>query len=134
MKVLLAAVLVVSAVGIPGQAVAAGIDQPLTVSGQAAAMQKDFGLTEQQMNARLKSETDAAKLLPVAQKAAGPSTAVPGTTPPARNWSSGWPVRAGRTPYGRLVSKRSRYRRRPPYWTSRRTPSTSWLGSPCRLL
>ncbi|TDC22481.1 S1 family peptidase [Kribbella albertanoniae] len=72
MKVLLAAVLVVSAVGIPGQAVAAGIDQPLTVSGQAAAMQKDFGLTEQQMNARLKSETDAAKLLPVAQKAAGP--------------------------------------------------------------
>ena len=71
MKVLLASVLVVSAVAVPGQAVASGIDKPLTVAGQAAAMQKDFGLTEQQMNARLKSETDAAKLLPAAQKAAG---------------------------------------------------------------
>ncbi|WP_405060480.1 S1 family peptidase [Kribbella sp. NBC_01505] len=75
MKIFVAAVLAVSAIGVPGQfagqAVASGIDKPLTVSGQAAAMQRDFGLTEQQMNERLKSETDAAKLLPAAQKAAG---------------------------------------------------------------
>ncbi|MFF1821225.1 S1 family peptidase [Kribbella sp. NPDC058245] len=71
MKVLVAAVLVAGALGVPAQAVAAGNDQPLTVAGQATAMQKDFGLTEQQMNDRLKFETDAAKLLPTAQKAAG---------------------------------------------------------------
>ena len=75
MKVFLTAVLAVSAISVPGQlagqAVATGIDKPLTVAGQAEAMQKDFGLTEQQMNQRLKSETDAAKLLPTAQKAAG---------------------------------------------------------------
>src|SRR5689334_2578858 len=75
MKVFLTAVLAVSAISVPGQlagqAVATGNDKPLTVAGQAEAMQKDFGLTEQQMNERLKSETDAAKLLPAAQKAAG---------------------------------------------------------------
>ncbi|MEU4195965.1 S1 family peptidase [Kribbella sp. NPDC026611] len=42
----------------------------LTVAGQASAMQRDFGLTEQQMNQRLGAETAAAKLLPAAQKAA----------------------------------------------------------------
>jgi hypothetical protein len=43
----------------------------MTVAGQAAAMQRDLGLTEQQMQERLKVETSAAKLLPAAQKAAG---------------------------------------------------------------
>lgn len=73
MKVLIAAVLAAGALTVPGagQAVAAGIDQPLAGPGQAAAMQEAFGLTEQQMTARLKSETDAAKLLPTAQRAAG---------------------------------------------------------------
>ena len=68
MKVLLAAVLAVSAVTVPSQAVAA---EPLAVPGQAAAMQRDFGLTEAQVRQRLAAETSAAKLLPAAQKAAG---------------------------------------------------------------
>ena len=67
-KVALAAVLAVSAVSVPGQAVAAA---PLAVPGQAAAMQRDLGLTEQQMQDQLAAETSAAKLLPAAQKAAG---------------------------------------------------------------
>ncbi|MEI8410974.1 MULTISPECIES: alpha-lytic protease prodomain-containing protein [unclassified Kribbella] len=68
MKVFLAAVLAVSAVSVPSQAAAA---EPFAVPAQAAAMQQDFGLTEQQVQQRLKAETSAAKLLPAAQKAAG---------------------------------------------------------------
>ena len=71
MKVFLAAVLAVSAVSVPSQAVAASPDQPLAVPRQAAAMQQDLGLTEPQMQQRLKAETTAAKLLPTAQRAAG---------------------------------------------------------------
>jgi streptogrisin C len=72
MKVLVAAVLVASAVAVPtGQAVAATPDQPLAVPGQAMAMQKDLGLTEQQVKDRLKVESAATKLVPTAQRAAG---------------------------------------------------------------
>ncbi|MGW6277472.1 S1 family peptidase [Kribbella sp. NPDC055071] len=72
MKVLLAAVLAVSAVSVPSQAIATQPPpKPITVPGQATAMQRDFGLTEQQMRERLTAETSAAKLLPAAQKAAG---------------------------------------------------------------
>lgn len=70
MKVLLAAVLTAAVLTVPAtQALA----QPLAVPGQAAAMQRDFGLSEQQMQQRLAAETSAAKLLPAAQKAAGAS-------------------------------------------------------------
>ena len=69
MKVLLAAVLAATAVTVPSQAIAA--PEPLAVPGQATAMQRDFGLTEQQVQQRLEAETSAAKLLPAAQKAAG---------------------------------------------------------------
>ena len=69
MKVLLAAVLTAAVLTVPAQALAA--PEPLAVPGQAAAMQRDFGLTEQQMQQRLAAETSAAKLLPAAQKAAG---------------------------------------------------------------
>ena len=71
MKVLLAAVLAVSVVTVPSQAVAASPDQPLAVPRQATAMQQDLGLTEPQMKQRLKAESAAAKLLPAAQRAAG---------------------------------------------------------------
>ncbi|TCC31545.1 S1 family peptidase [Kribbella sindirgiensis] len=69
MKVLLAAVLTAAVLTVPAQALAA--PDPLAVPGQSAAMQRDFGLTEQQMQLRLAAETSAAKLLPAAQKAAG---------------------------------------------------------------
>ncbi|MGW6197848.1 S1 family peptidase [Kribbella sp. NPDC055110] len=69
MKVLLAAVLTAAVLTVPAQALAA--PEPLAVPGQSAAMQRDFGLTEQQMQDRLAAETSAAKLLPAAQKAAG---------------------------------------------------------------
>ena len=79
MKVLLAATLVASLLAVPAQAVAgqplagpaAGPEQPLTVPRQAAAMQQDLGLTEQQVTDRLKAESAAAKLVPAAQRAAG---------------------------------------------------------------
>lgn len=64
MKVLLAALLTAAALTAPTA-------QALAVPGQAAAMQRDFGLNEQQMQQRLAAETSAAKLLPAAQKAAG---------------------------------------------------------------
>ncbi|GAA1575468.1 S1 family peptidase [Kribbella sancticallisti] len=73
MKVLLAAVLVASAVAVPSQAVAATTDQPLTVPRQEAAMQQGLGLTKQQVQERLKAESAASKLVPVAQRAAGTS-------------------------------------------------------------
>ena len=69
MKVLLAAVITAGVLTVPAQAIAA--PEPLAVAGQAAAMQRDFGLTDQQLEQRLKAETSAAKLLPAAQKAAG---------------------------------------------------------------
>ena len=69
MKVLLAAVITAGVLTVPAQAIAA--PEPLTVAGQAAAMQRDFGLTEHQLQQRLAAETSAAKLLPAAQKAAG---------------------------------------------------------------
>ncbi len=71
MRVLLAAMLAVSVVTVPSQAVAASPDQPLAVPRQAAAMQQDLGLTDQQLKQRLQTETAAAKLLPAAQQAAG---------------------------------------------------------------
>ncbi|MGZ0152602.1 S1 family peptidase [Kribbella sp. WER1] len=64
MKVLLAAVLTAAALTVPTA-------QALAMPGQSAAMQRDFGLNEQQMQQRLAAETSAAKLLPAAQKAAG---------------------------------------------------------------
>ncbi len=73
MKVLLAAVLVASAVAVPSQAIAATPDQPLAVPRQDVAMQTDLGLTKQQVQERLKAETAAAKLVPAAQRAAGSS-------------------------------------------------------------
>ncbi|NIK58060.1 S1 family peptidase [Kribbella shirazensis] len=69
MKVLLAAVLTAAVLTVPAQALAA--PDPLAVPDQSAAMQRDFGLTEPQMQERLEAETSAAKLLPAAQKAAG---------------------------------------------------------------
>ncbi|MGW7686999.1 S1 family peptidase [Kribbella sp. NPDC054772] len=69
MKVLLAAVLAAGVLTVPTQALAAA--EPLAVAGQSTAMQRDFGLTQQQMQNRLRAETSAAKLLPAAQKAAG---------------------------------------------------------------
>ncbi|WP_240617071.1 hypothetical protein [Nocardioides speluncae] len=69
MKALLTAVLAAGFLTVPVQALAA--PDPLTVADQSAAMQRDFGLTEQQMQARLAAETSAAKLLPSARKAAG---------------------------------------------------------------
>src|SRR5688500_14679616 len=77
MKVLAAAVLVVSVVAVPSQAVAAGpdqvdqVDQQLAVPSQAAALRADLGLTEQQAKERLKAESVATKLVPIAQRAAG---------------------------------------------------------------
>src|SRR5882757_7765226 len=71
MKVLLTAVLVASAVAVPGQAVAAAPDQPLAVPRQETAMQIDLGLTKQQAQERLKAESAASKLVPAAQRAAG---------------------------------------------------------------
>ncbi|MEU4396362.1 S1 family peptidase [Kribbella sp. NPDC023855] len=74
MKVLTAAVLVASAVAVPSQAVAAGpdqADQQLAVPAQAAALQADLGLTEQQAKERLKADSAATKLVPTAQRAAG---------------------------------------------------------------
>jgi streptogrisin C len=74
MKVLAVAVLVASAVAVPTQAIAATpdkADQQHAVPGQLAAMQADFGLTEQQVKERLKSELAATKLVPAAQRAAG---------------------------------------------------------------
>ncbi|MEV8378268.1 S1 family peptidase [Kribbella sp. NPDC056861] len=74
MKVLAVAVLVASAVAVPTQAIAATpdqADQRHAVPGQLAAMQADFGLTEQQAKERLKSELAATKLVPAAQRAAG---------------------------------------------------------------
>ncbi|WP_329001414.1 S1 family peptidase [Kribbella sp. NBC_00709] len=69
MKVLLAAVITAGVLTVPAQAIAA--PEPLAVAGQSAAMQRDFGLTDQQLQQRLVAETSAAKLLPAAQKAAG---------------------------------------------------------------
>ncbi|RZU03560.1 alpha-lytic protease prodomain-containing protein [Kribbella rubisoli] len=69
MKVLLAAVITAGVLTVPAHAIAA--PEPLAVAGQSAAMQRDFGLTDQQLQQRLKAETSAAKLLPAAQKAAG---------------------------------------------------------------
>ena len=77
MKVLLATAVVAAMLTVPGQAVAATTpDQPstgseLAVPRQAAAMQNDLGLTEQQMDQRLKAESAATKLVPTAQRAAG---------------------------------------------------------------
>jgi hypothetical protein len=73
MKVLLAAVLVASAVAVPSQAIAATPDQPLAVPRQDVAMQTDLGLTKQQVQERLKAETAASKLVPAVQRAAGSS-------------------------------------------------------------
>ncbi|WP_328326301.1 S1 family peptidase [Kribbella sp. NBC_00382] len=71
MKVFAVAVLVASAVAVPSQAMAASPDQPLAVPQQATAMQADLGLTEQQAKDRLKAESVATKLVPLAQRAAG---------------------------------------------------------------
>lgn len=73
MKVLLAAVLVASAVAVPSHAIAATPDQPLAVPRQEAAMQADLGLTKEQVQERLKAESAAAKVMPAAQRAAGAS-------------------------------------------------------------
>ena len=70
MKVLLAATLVAGLLAVPAQAAVAA-EQPLAVPRQAAAMQHDLGLTEQQVTDRLKAESAAIKLVPAAQRAAG---------------------------------------------------------------
>lgn len=69
MKVLLTAVLTAGVLTVPVQALAS--PDPLAVPDQSAAMQRDLGLTERQMQKRLASETSAAKLLPAARRAAG---------------------------------------------------------------
>jgi streptogrisin C len=70
MKVLLAATLVAGLLAVPAQAAVAA-EQPLAVPRQAAAMQHDLGLTEQQVTDRLKAESAATKLVPAAQREAG---------------------------------------------------------------
>ncbi|GAB2612584.1 S1 family peptidase [Kribbella endophytica] len=71
MKILVTTALVATVLAVPTQAMAA--DQTLAVPRQAAAMQADFGLTEQQVRDRLQAESVASKLVPAAQKAAGAS-------------------------------------------------------------
>ncbi|ADB33786.1 peptidase S1 and S6 chymotrypsin/Hap [Kribbella flavida DSM 17836] len=77
MKILVSTALVASLLAVPAQAMAASPEQPLAVPRQTAALQKDLGLTEQQVKELLRAEAAATKLVPAAQRAAG--TAFGGT-------------------------------------------------------
>jgi streptogrisin C len=70
-KIFVTTALVATVLAVPVQAAAQPVAEPLAVPRQTAAMQKDLGLTEQQVRARLQAESVASKLVPAAQKAAG---------------------------------------------------------------
>ncbi|MEV6288508.1 S1 family peptidase [Kribbella sp. NPDC051770] len=73
MKILITTALVATVLAVPVQAsaVQSAATEQLAVPRQQTAMQKDLGLTEQQMQKRLRAESAATKLVPAAQKAAG---------------------------------------------------------------
>lgn len=72
MKVLLTTALVASLLAVPVHAAAVNEPKaPLAATGQVLAMQRDLGLTAQEAQERLKAESVAVKLVPVAQRAAG---------------------------------------------------------------
>ena len=85
MKVLLTAVLTAGFLTVPVQALAA--PDSLAVADQSAAMQRDLGLTERQLQDLLAARRRPRSCCPRPNARRVPPTAEPGTTPPPRNSS-----------------------------------------------